>query len=162
MVKQALTKAPPIVAFRVPNTKAGRHWIDRARTYVNRERFGQVLARPRGGTRGKYAHSCQSHDAKAWGIYLRERPEVEAFERAARGAGLVTSWLHNDAIEALQRNHSTLLENKNQTIRALKRDCIDAGAARDLAETGRRRAIHFGIASVVFTSCAAFVMGLAL
>ncbi len=73
MAKQALKKAPPIVAFRVPNMKAGQLWIDKARKYVNRERYSEVSDRMLGiesAVRG----------AARRGIYLRQSPGVDTFE----------------------------------------------------------------------------------
>jgi len=66
----------PIVHFRVPHTPEGLQWIAQGRKYLNRDRYGEFSTRPRGGSRGRWDFSCQRHDCKFLGVYLREREEI--------------------------------------------------------------------------------------
>ena len=113
MAKQALKKAPPTMAFRVPNTMAGQDWIDKARKYVNRERYSEVSSRMLGiesAVRG----------AARRGIYLRVRPEVDAFEVAARDEGMMPRGEHVEEIREKRIFWQGLLAREKDRVDSLE------------------------------------------
>jgi hypothetical protein len=101
-----MTTIPPRVTFRVPNDDDGNTFIKLARKYVNRERYGSILTRPRGGTRGKYAFSSQRFDAKAFGVYLQPREEVKAAEEKSRQRHSILTYDHNLEIDQIRIAHT--------------------------------------------------------
>lgn len=67
-----MAKHIPDVAFRVPNNRTGRRFIELARLYVNRERFGTICTRPRGNRPSHGSHDSIREGCKSFGVYLRD------------------------------------------------------------------------------------------
>ncbi len=78
-----MTKPIADVAFRVPHTVEGKHFIILMRKFINRDRYSQVLTRPRGGTQvNSRMHDSQRADCKWLGVYLSNSKAIQAVERA--------------------------------------------------------------------------------
>jgi hypothetical protein len=101
-----MTTTPPRVTFRVPNDEDGNQFIKLARKYVNRERYGSILTRPRGGTRGRHAFSSQRFDATGFGVYLETRDEVKASEEKSRERYSISTYKHNLEVDQLRIAHT--------------------------------------------------------
>lgn len=71
----AQSKVIRAVTFNVPNTATGRNFIKNVRKYINRKRFSQVNARPRGGEYDRWGDG-KPDDAKYFGVYLRESKAI--------------------------------------------------------------------------------------
>jgi hypothetical protein len=111
----------PMVEFRVPHTQAGLRWIEQARQYVNRERFGELATRPRGGTRGPSEMSCQRHDCTMLGVYLRERPEMHEQRRKEREeyhGRFIPRYEHRQEVGRLQSRFDRLAGQLRDSVEA--------------------------------------------
>jgi hypothetical protein len=126
-----MTTTPPRVTFRVPNDEDGNTFIKLARKYVNRERYGSILTRPRGGTRGKYQYSCQRFDATGFGVYLEPRKEVEAAENEARERYSISTYKHNLEVDELRIAHTEKCVELRCRIADLQKLREQNGTARD-------------------------------
>jgi hypothetical protein len=130
------SKPVPLVNFRVPHTPEGLDWIDKARAYVNRDRFSNVTARPRGGTRVGY-FDCARDDCKFFGIYLRERPEIEAARREREAKYTVSIYEHRQALEHANATNNRIfgqLQGAEEAQEAAETKAAEAVAALDYNE----------------------------
>lgn len=89
-----MTQPKPIYRydFNVPNTKAGHRFIADCRRWKNKGRFGEISAKPRGGTRNGF--TIAADDCVYFGLYLRQAPASKAKEQAADERW--REWIVND------------------------------------------------------------------
>ncbi len=153
-----MSKSPAIVNFRVPNNATGRHWIDLARDYLNRDRFGELAARPRGPRNGHPGGTKRS-DAVFLGVYLRERREwsgVNAEWRAIQELSRI--WHARLSVAQGERmKQEARAERAENGWRENLANGIDESARADKAEKSLRR--WFWIA-LVASSTAAGALGI--
>ena len=65
--------------FRVPNTVAGRNFIKLSRKFINRDKWGQVVARTRGPREPGPNTQATQADAIGHALYLRESKQHELY-----------------------------------------------------------------------------------
>ena len=160
------------VDFRVPHTEEGLLWIKQARKWVNRDRYAELRSRPRGGSRRRWAHSCQRHDAKWFGIYLNEPDDIACKRRQAAWeqaevdhSGCVDKYVHTIEVEKLKKD----LQAARDDIRSNEAWCDemrdqDTAALQAIAaeSTKRLRRLHERLQFSYVQSIGAALAGLLL
>jgi hypothetical protein len=118
------------VDLRVPNTPKGLRFIDDLRKYANRDRWGEIAARPRGGERSR-SGDCKRATAHYFGIYFRQSP-AEIRRQFDSEASARSQYWELEKVMRRQRDH--LAQKVEAAEDSLSAEITGAEVARDKAE----------------------------